>query len=271
MGSFRKITLAVAVFAASAAGALAADIIEPPVYEAPPEVTVSNSGGWYLRGDIGYSHVSVAGVSYYQGAVPNPILAGFEQHDVDATWMLSGGIGYQVNDYFRVDWTLDHYFASDFTGSSAQNVACSDGTVGAICSYSDNSSLGLTTLMANAYLDLGNYKGFTPYVGFGLGGAHTHWGDLTNQEYQVSGPAAAVFASDTHGAKNGWRFAYALHTGASYDLTSNLKLDAGYTFTHVSGGDMFGFGAASGDAGVQGYHDDIKIHTVKAGLRYSFN
>ncbi|MFZ1813977.1 MAG: outer membrane protein [Rhizobiaceae bacterium] len=271
MGSFRKFTLAAAMVAASASGVLAADIIEPPIYEAPPEVSVPPAGGWYLRGDIGYAHLAVDGVEYYQGAVPNPLLANFEAYDLDETWMVGGGIGYQVNNWFRVDWTVDHYFDSDFTGSSAQNVACSDGTVGAVCSYSDNSSLALTTLMANAYFDLGNYSGFTPYAGFGIGGAHTHWGRLINEEFQVSGPAAAVFASDTHGERNGWRFAYALHAGASYDLTSNLKLDAGYSFTHVSGGEMFGFGATSGDLGTQGYHGDIKIHAVKAGLRYTFN
>jgi opacity protein-like surface antigen len=267
MKKLALLALALAATAAAAPLAQAADLIEPPVLEAP-EVTPHVSRGWYLRGDIGWAHMSVGGVDYYQGGLPNPVLATFDVHDLGDSWMAGVGIGYQVNSNFRVDWTYNHYFDADFEGASALNVACSDGS-GGICSYDDDTTLALSVLMANAYFDLGNFSGFTPYVGFGLGGAHTHWGDLTNQEYWVSGTVPGTLASDTHSPKNGWRFAWALHAGMSYDLAANLKLDAGYTYTHVSGGDMFGFGAASGDPGTQGYHDDIQIHAVRAGLRWS--
>ncbi len=261
-----KLLASTALVTYLAGSAVAADL--PPIVELPPEVTPPSYGGWYLRGDIGYAKTNVLGVSYFQG---NSQTGEFEVHEIDQTWMFGAGLGYQVTDWFRVDFTANYFADADFTGSSAQNVACSDGTVGAICSYSDNSSVQVTTLLANAYADLGTWQGFTPYVGAGIGGALVHWDDLQNTEYSVSGPTPANFAIDSHGKRSGWRFAYGLHAGASYDLSARLKLDAGYSFTHITGGTMFGFGATSGLDGDQGYNDDMKIHAFKLGLRYAIN
>lgn len=241
----------------------AADIIpEPPIMELPP---VETFGGWYLRGDIGYASIEVDSVTYFQGASQT---GEFEVHEFEDTWMAGIGIGYQINDWFRVDWTASYYGETDFIGSSAQNVACSDGTPGAICTYSDNGSFSASVLLANAYVDLGNYNGFTPYLGLGIGGAYVEWGDLSNSEYWVSGAVPGALAIDTHAGVSGWRFAYGLHAGASYDISAKLKIDAGYSYTGITGGGMFGFGATSGLVGTQGYNDDIQIHAFKLGLRY---
>jgi opacity protein-like surface antigen len=67
------------------------------------------------------------------------------------------------------------------------------------------------------------------------------------------------------------RVTFALMAGTSYDLTKNLKLDVGYRYSRIKGGDMFGFDsgtAALGATGVQGSHGDLSTHQVKAGLRY---
>lgn len=275
MSNLKKVTVSVAALMATTLAATtmattsagAADL-PPPIVSIPPEVIPQSYGGWYLRGDIGYAKLHVQEVRYFQG----PSMTGeFEQHELDQSWMFGGGVGYQVTDWFRVDLTGNYYADADFTGSSAQGVACSDGTPGAVCSYSDNASVQITTLLANAYVDLGTWQGLTPYVGAGIGGALVHWGDLRNVEYGVSGPAPGTLAIDTHGKRNGWRFAYGLHAGASYDLSAKLKLDAGYSFTHIAGGEMFGFGSTSGLDGTQGYHGDMKIHAFKLGLRYAIH
>ena len=89
MRSFNKVSLVAAALMASSAMVQAADII-PPVEELPPEVHhVSAAGGWYIRGDIGYASMHVEGVTYFQG----PLLTGrFEQHDLDESWSIQGGI-----------------------------------------------------------------------------------------------------------------------------------------------------------------------------------
>jgi opacity protein-like surface antigen len=273
MGSLKKVPTSLTSIMASAlmAAALsssisfAADL--PPIVEIPPEIIPQSYGGWYLRGDIGYASTSVQGVSYFQGASQT---GKFDRYDIDHSWLFSGGIGYQVNDWFRVDLTANYYGKADFDGASALNVACSDGG-GGVCSYSDDGDVQITTMLFNAYLDLGTYQGFTPYVGAGIGGAYLHWGDMKNEEYYVSGTVPTSFGfDDVHGKRSGWRFASALHTGVSYDIASNWKIDAGYSFTHISKGEMFGFGANSGLDGTQGYHGSMNIHEFKVGLRYAF-
>lgn len=267
MGSLKTISAFSLGLLASTALANAADMIPPPIVEVVPEVTTVHAGGWYLRGDIGYVHGSVDGVLYYQGT---PTLTGsFEQHDLGHGWSLGGGIGYQATDYFRMDVTLDHVFAMDFDGSSAQGVACTAVVAAGTCSFNDTGDLALTVLMANAYLDLGNFSGFTPYVGAGIGGAHTHWSNITNTEYEDADPTNR--SSSLHGGNGEWRFAWALHGGVSYDLSHNLKLDAGYTYTHVEGGHMFNFEAGNANSGQQGFDGDLKFHTVRAGIRWNFN
>ena len=272
MNKFKSAAISVATVTATAfvasmfatTSSSAADL--PPMVSIPPEITPQSYGGWYLRGDIGYAETNVRGVSYFQG----PTQTGeFEEYDIDSTWMIGGGIGYQINDWFRVDGTLNYFSTADFDGSSAQNVSCSDGTIGAICSYSDNASVQVTTLLANSYIDLGTWQGLTPYVGVGIGGALVHWSELDNVESHTSGNVPGTLAVDVHSKSAGWRFAYGLHAGASYDLSANLKLDAGYSYTHISEGEMFGFGADSGFVGTQGYHDEMEVHAFRVGLRYA--
>lgn len=287
MSSFKRFSVFAVGLLASTTLSGAADLIEPPYVEVVPEVRTVHSGGWYLRGDVGYAHAKVDGVEFgqFDATGPSFTTADFTKHDLDETWMLQGGVGYQVNDYFRVDATVARYGNMDFSGrsSSTATFACSvlsadDATVDT-CSVSDDTELSATTLMANAYVDLGNYAGFTPYVGAGIGGAHVTWNDVDND---VSCDAAGnclngagedynTFHDTSHSGKDGWRFAWALHAGASYDLTQNLKIDAGYTYTRIEGGDMFNYEAANTLSGVQGKHGDIELHAVRAGLRWSLH
>ena len=288
MRSSKILSLMTATLMASTVMAQAADILPPPVAEYPSEpevVTHAPASGWYIRGDIGYAALDADGVSYFQG----PLLTGsFEQHDLDDTWMLQGGVGYQVTDYFRVDATLAYFGSADFNGSSATNANCNPGAGFTVtngtdtCNYTDDGELeSLTLLMANAYVDLGTYKGFTPYVGAGIGGAHVSWGDLTNDQTCSSVTTGTVAACDgndfDHGGQEQWRFAWALHAGASYDINCKLKADIGYTYTSIEGGEMFGTGfnvngtsPATGEGG-NGFDDHIDIHSGHVGLRYALD
>ena len=59
--------------------------------------------------------------------------------------------------------------------------------------------------------------------------------------------------------------------GVAYDLTRNFKLDLGYKYRRIEGGDMFRWDeatAALGATGAQGSHGDIDQHEVRVGLRY---
>ena len=60
--------------------------------------------------------------------------------------------------------------------------------------------------------------------------------------------------------------AWALMAGASYCLTDNILLDAGYRFTRVNGGRMFEYAPVAGP----GFDEGIDVHEVRGGLRYQF-
>ena len=122
------------------------------------------------------------------------------------------------------------------------------------------------TLLANAYVDIGHYGVFTPYVGAGIGGTYVRWSDLKNTSCDSGNPSNCD-PTETHDGKRGWRFTYALMAGTAIDLTCNLKADVGYRFRHVTKGDMFGYKLNGGP----GYDKGFYSHEARAGLRYSFN
>ncbi len=250
----------------------AADLlVDPPIIQAP-EVITQPAGGWYLRGDITYDVHSMENPTY---SVPAPGELSFASADLEDSFDLSLGIGYQINENFRVDLTGEYVFSSDFNGTTGPRpIACSNAgaaQVGTSCSSTDTTSYTAFKVLANAYVDLGNFSGLTPYVGAGIGGAYVSWDGLTNTEICVDGAGAcgglANFVSNHPGTES-WRFAYALHAGFAYDLTSNMKLDLGYSYSHISGGDMFGWLGAPPVSGTQGYDHGIDSHVFRAGLRY---
>ncbi|MIL09150.1 porin family protein [Salmonella enterica subsp. enterica] len=233
--------------------AMAADLSEPmvveapepgpaPVYQAPAEV-----GGWYLRGDVGYGWSDVDDIRYINYGDPGRY--GKLTGDLKGSFSAGAGVGYQVNDHFRVDLTADHWFKRDFRGSS-------DGfRNGAAYTTVDSSSVSTWLLLANAYVDIGTWNGITPYVGAGIGGAHVKWDELHNDDI-------------IHKGSGNWRFAAAVMAGASYCLTDRVKLDAGYRFSRIQGGKMFEY-ANIGNNG-PGWDRGFNTHEVRAGLRYQF-
>lgn len=238
--------------AGAAMPAFAADPYEPapepaPVIEAPVAVAEPvETGGWYIRGDLGYRFKTDVDAEYITyGPTTGPIEPGtdFLEGELKGAMSVGGGIGYQINDYFRTDLTADYWFDSDFNGSSGGGVT------------TDTSSMSALLLLANAYVDLGTYGGFTPYIGAGIGGAHLKWDTLTNTPPGVEHPGA-----------EGWRFAVAAMAGASYCLTDRVKLDGGYRFTRIEGGRMF---EQVGTEPGPGFDDGLNVHEVRAGLRYS--
>ncbi|TAV75258.1 outer membrane protein [Rhizobium leguminosarum] len=229
-----------------------------PIPEQPPEVTVTEATGWYLRGDVGYAFTDLRGARYFQGS--NATEVDFDRADLDDAWTVGGGVGYQINSYLRTDLTFDYLTQADFKGSTVGQ--CGFPLVD--CTSSDRSSLTAYTLLANAYVDLGTYGYVTPYVGAGIGGSYVKWKNLRNVACADDGS----FCDDevTHGGKGNWRFTYALMAGASVDVTCNVKADVGYRYLHIDGGNMFGYAENGGPGRDKG----LSVHEARVGARYLF-
>lgn len=258
MKKFASLLLVSAVVSLSANAARAADVIEPPVYVEPaaPTVIEEAAGGWYIRGDIDYHLAEMGGITYAAGGGTNV----FDSAELDESWSLGGGIGYNVSKHFRVDVTADYWAKSDFRGSTSG--ACG---VAVACVSEDLSAMSAWVLLANAYADLGTYGGFTPYIGAGIGVAHVKWDDLSNTSCDPAIPGSCD-PTIVHEGGKGWRAAGALMVGASYCLSDKAELDGGYRYTRVGGGTMFGNAVGAGP----GYDDGFEVHEVRGGLRYSF-
>lgn len=273
------VTPCIAVLTGFAAPAYAADL-DDIIYarELPVTQPVEIGTGWYLRGDLGYSVETRGEATSYSIFSAGPPAAytdtAFGSSSLDSDWSGSLGVGYSFTDYFRGDLTLD-YSNGSFAGSSSSTLACAGlGTGQCASAYSqDFEQYGF---MANAYVDLGTFAGFTPYLGAGAGITRVTWDTQTNDLSCVSvvgNVCGAGTATDsTRPGTESWRFTYALMTGVSYDLSKDLKLDLGYKYSRIKSGGQFGYDAttaAAGATGVQGSDDGFTKHEIRVGLRYA--
>src|SRR5947208_11351319 len=102
--------------------AFAADMaIAPPPY-AP--AVVEDFGGWYLRGDIGFSNQRVKDVHYGRESAYSQLTSFQQQSAFDTGGIFGVGVGYRVNNWFRTDLTGQYrgnanFKATDrFTGTA---------------------------------------------------------------------------------------------------------------------------------------------------------
>lgn len=237
-----------------------------------PEVDISASSearNWYARADFGYAaaiHGSKPGYTVFDGAGHTENR--FDSARFDRPFSVGGGIGYQFTDVFRADLTAD-YFSGDLSGTSSSAARCSAGeAVGTGCSFSHAGEYDGIGVMANAYADLVTIAGFTPYAGAGLGVAHISWDRFETRASCTAGGAACsgtVYGTEVLEGDSAFRFSYALMAGVSYAVTDRVKLDAGYRFSGIAGGDISSFQPS----GAQGTDRGFSRHEVRVGLRVS--
>ncbi|WP_047456843.1 outer membrane protein [Rhizobium rhizogenes] len=269
---FDALALAAIMASACAGAALAGDL--PPEIKMP-EVSVKDAQGWYARADLGYAVNASHGDTTFRAYDPAGGDYSSSRFDSDRfSGDFSGGlgVGYQFNDLFRADLTGD-YFSGDYEGRASSASSCSGGAGGTGCSTKARSSFKAGSLMVNGYVDLGTLAGFTPYVGAGLGATRISWSSVNAVGSCVDGTSNCGGGSSVSARYPGdsdWRFTYALMAGVAYEVAPNVKLDLGYRFSHVAGGDMFGYSAAdsaAGAGGTMGRDGALSRHEIRVGLR----
>ncbi len=270
---FDALALAAAMAGASAGIALAADATPPEIKMS--EVSVKDARGWYVRGDVGYAANASRTATKFRAY--DPAGGDYSSNSFDSTRFggdFSGslGIGYQFNDLFRADVTGD-FFSGDFNGRISSDAPCSGGAGGTGCSMKARSSFRAGSLMVNGYIDLGTLAGFTPYVGAGVGATRVSWSSVNAIGSCVdgtSGCGGTASVSARYPGDSDWRLTYALMAGVAYEVAPNIKIDLGYRFSHIAGGDMFGYSAAdsaAGAGGTAGRDGALSRHEIRVGLR----
>jgi opacity protein-like surface antigen len=286
----------------------AADMDQPIFVEEAPELQpVEIGNGWYIRGDIGANFAGKHETTEYApaGALGVRYINKFAD-SLD----LGIGVGYQVNDYFRIDGGVERLFNSEFsstqllTDPSSLGLATSrrgpcigwrEVTNGAgvvvrtqadiiNCLDVDSAGYSATNLMANAYVDLGTYVGFTPYLGAGVGVAKVEWKEETDattcvpvgQDVYAEGcqavgtinqpkPNEAYTEKGVTNEGTDYRLSYALTAGVGYKASRNLTWDLSYRMLNVGGNDIT-YSATPGSGMAK---DGFGTQQVRLGFRYS--
>src|SRR3982751_3601684 len=153
--------------------AFAADMaIAPPPY-APP--VVEDFGGWYLRGDIGFSNQRVDRLN---NVLDRNNTSSVQTLNFNSAGIFGVGVGYRVNNWFRADLTGQYRGNANFKATDRFTGTAGGVPYNGIDNYGGSKSEWL--VMANAYVDLGTWWCITPFIGAGVGGARVSISNFTD-------------------------------------------------------------------------------------------
>lgn len=230
MGSVKMLALAGAAVTISTA-ALAADLPPPlpppmPQYiQAPPVET----GGWYLRGDVGVGKQDFRTFDHFQQNTVFvwPASWTIDQKDMGDTAFVGFGVGYAWNNWMRFDFTGEYRMKSKFKTIGSYTEFCPSGR----CFDVYDGSHAAIVALANVYIDMGTWWCLTPFIGGGIGVAHHQVSGLTDVGY-ISGPGTTGFglASTSSSQTN---LAWAAHAGLTYNVTNNFKVEFAYRYLNM--------------------------------------
>ena len=241
--------------------AFAADMaIAPPPAYAP--AVVEDFGGWYLRGDIGFSNQRVDRLN---NALDVNNTSSVQRLNFNSAGIFGLGVGYKVNNWFRADVTGEYRGNSNFFGTDRITY------VGGVGTDTYHATKNEWVVLANAYVDLGTWWCITPFIGAGVGGARVAINGFTDQSIALNGgvgPALPGLAFGDNVSK--WNFAWAAHAGLAYKVNSNFTIELAYRYISlgdaVTGSPIMGY-----DGTIRGTNfriDNITSHDLKLGVRW---
>jgi opacity protein-like surface antigen len=264
----------------------------PPVYQPPPQVymppppppmvvqqpvvyqpaVVSDFGSWYLRGDVGISAQKFTDFPHTQ---TNSVFVWprdwkIEHTDIKDAMFFSLGVGYHFTKFFRVDFTGEYRQSTKgkVTGSYGENCA-GGGTCFDVYDFDHQATL----FMLNAYLDMGTWWCFTPFVGLGIGGAYHTFHAFTDVGLNSDGTTGFGVAKDIG---HDWTFAWAIHAGIAYEVTKSFHIELAYRYLSLGSPDtqIIGCGAfGCAGAGPRAFYTltDFTANELRLGVRWNFD
>ncbi len=247
-----------ATFISSAA--LAADLPPPPPMYIPPPV--EDFGGWYLRGDIGFSNQQVKRLDnalyYTPGTSVQNTGLGF-----DTAGIFGLGAGYRFNNWFRADVTGEYRGKSNFHGT---DLVSFNGTPSGVNNYGGSKSEWL--VLANVYADLGTWWCITPFVGVGIGGSRN-----TISSFTDTGITGGVPSFATAPGASQWNLAWAVHAGLAYKINPSLTLELAYRYVDLGdamSGDIVAYDGTNAVYNPM-HFKNLTSHDLKFGVRWAID
>jgi len=248
-----------ALVLALSANVMAADIYDGGLkggYDVPPPPP--SDRGLYIKGYVGQANSDVGNI-WTEGFDTNNFTV--YHNDIKSSPLFGLGIGWKHSHWLRFDVTGDYrgdalFVAQDaYPGGFGFNPGTNEYTADI------QSWLGL----ANAYIDMGNWCGFTPYIGAGIG-----FGTLSVQGMKdINTVQSATYYAADNTTTN---FAWALHAGVSFDISPQMAIDLAYRYADLgdahTGTAFDATGANPSYSGV--FIKDITANDVMLGMRYKF-
>jgi opacity protein-like surface antigen len=238
--------------------AFAADMaIAPPPY-APP--VVEDFGGWYLRGDIGFSNQRVDRLN---NALDATLTSSVQTNNFNTAGIFGLGVGYKFNNWFRADVTGEYRGNSQFFGKDVNTFA---GGVGTDTYHGSKSEW---VVLGNAYVDLGTWWCITPFIGAGVGGARVSINNFTDAGItNIGGIASPSVAFGDNVSK--WNFAWAAHAGLAYKVTPSFTVELAYRYLDMGDGLTGDLRTFDGTNGINNptTFKNITSHDLKLGVRW---
>ncbi|MCS3728720.1 outer membrane beta-barrel protein [Bradyrhizobium betae] len=246
----------------------------PPMYA--PVAQPADFGGWYLRGDIGFSNQSVKSVRKSDETAYSQMSSFNQTTGFDTAGIFGVGVGYRVNNWFRTDVTAQYRGKSNFKGSDVFNASAYGLGYSGVNNY--NASKSELLFLANAYVDLGTWWCVTPFIGAGVGASQVNISNFTDSgsvtDRITAGPThngpSASYATAASGSK--WNFAWAAHAGLAYKVNPSLTLELAYSYVDLGSGTTGAIVAYDGTTyGNTMKFKDITSHDLKLGVRWDLN
>ena len=258
-------------------------------YAAPSYAARGPAGPCYFRGDIGYSHSNKPDVSWPVSADAKTITTNAATGNVTTTdsstylgdsvtgtsmanaWFGGVGLGCGMGSHgIRGEAMIDFRGWRKIAGepltytNTVTNVTVGvppPAPVPTAVTDPLHSSIKTTTLMFNAYKDLGNFNGITPYVGAGVGVAY-------NQMSETYFTGNVALPNRIEGDSR-VSLAWSLMAGIGWQVSDRAILDFGYRYIDM-GKAQSGRVDTANFANPRVLVNDISAHEVKLGLRYHF-
>lgn len=234
--------------------ALAADYsqpLPPPpqiVYQAPPQQGFAE--GWYLRGYVGVGMTN-SNLEY------SSVISSAQLRDstVSDQFFIGGALGYEWNSWLRFDVSAEYRAKSRVTAYVTYTQG--GGTFGDIY----EGQLKSWIFLANAFVDLGTWECFTPFVGFGIGAANNTLANFFDTNQTTSGFGFGRNPSE-------WHLAWALYAGVGYNVTKNFKVDL--TYRYLNYGSITDMVDCNGGCTPDSFkYDKLYSHDIMLGLRWT--
>ena len=219
VGARLKLSTMTAIAALTASAAQGADYSQPlppppqPIVYQQPQQDFAE--GWYLRGFVGVGMTNTFKLDFLENPAHSTNFV-FDQHSNSDTVFVGGAVGYEWNNWLRFDVSAEYRARTQVNARGVFDPVTGNGDAyqGYIKSW---------VFLANAFVDLGTWNCFTPFVGVGVGAAYNQLANFVDMGIGTTGAGFGRNSAE-------WHPAWALYAGVGYNVSKSLKIDLTYRY-----------------------------------------